>query len=60
MNRIEQLRQFESDNLLAALKILADADRHGGDSSLAVLWARAVLANQQHLPLTYGMEIKAA
>ena len=60
MNRVDQMRQFEADNLLAALRILADADRYGGDNSLAIIWARAVLARQSYLPLTYGTETKAA
>jgi hypothetical protein len=36
----------EARNIEAAALILVDADRYGGDSSLAVLWARRVLARQ--------------
>jgi hypothetical protein len=38
-----QADRFESQNRLAAELILRDVDRSGGERSLAVRWARAVL-----------------
>lgn len=61
MNRIEQARWMAFENLTAALRILADVEGFGGDEALAVQWARLVLKNQSHLPLTtYELETKAA
>lgn len=58
MNRREREKQIACDNLTAALAILTDPDRYGGESALCVRWARSLLANQNYLEL--NMERKAA
>jgi hypothetical protein len=56
MSRDERLKAIEQRNLSAALVIIADPERYGGETALCVLWARSVLLNLNRLPLTEGKQ----
>ena len=56
MNGVEQAKQFDTRNLLAAMTILEDPERYDG---LPLIWARAVLQRLGYLPLTEGKDIAA-
>lgn len=42
-----QARQWDAANLQAALLILSDPERHGGEDALSVIWARRVVRGSQ-------------
>lgn len=59
MTLMAKRKDSERSNLHSALLIVADPEGYGGEVSLAVRWARTVLFNQSHVPLSIKGE-KAA
>ena len=47
--RAKRIAKWSADNEAAAVTILADVERYGGESSLPVRWARAILAGDDAL-----------
>jgi hypothetical protein len=47
--RTKRIARFSADNEAAALVILSDIERYGGESSLMCRWARAILAGADAL-----------
>ena len=47
--RTKRSAKWNADNEAAAVTILADLERYGGESGLMVRWARAILAGADAL-----------
>ena len=43
----KKVAQYQADNLQAAIIINSEADFYGGDTALAVIWARKILTDEQ-------------
>lgn len=44
---LKQIREYERANLQAARIIAAEPQKHGGEGSLAVWWARRILGKAE-------------